>query len=125
MLLRSLHKARKGRKGGQRISRLVSLTEKVGASNRCERGRRARPTRSASFLPIFCVQLCPSDALSSLLTHRTQSTIVNGILLVIAFAWINFLAVRSLERDRSRLLYDLYDDDEGGACGSVLWMVRQ
>jgi len=75
MLLRSPHKARKGRKGGQRISRL--------------------------------------------------STIVNGILLVIAFAWINFLAVRSLERDRSRLLYDLYDDDEGGACGSVLWMVRQ
>ena len=112
--------ARKARQGGQRISRLVSLTEKVGASNRCERGRRARTTRSASFLPIFCVQLCPSDALSSLLTHRTQYAIVVGILFGIAFAWIVFLAVRSRTRSRSRLLHD-----GRGGCGSVLWMVRQ
>ena len=84
----SLLSARKARQGGhypvgQRIPRdssakqrkelLVSLTEKVGSSNRSERGRRTRPTRSASFLPILCVQLCPSDALSSLLTigHST------------------------------------------------------
>ena len=104
------YKARKGRKG--RGSRKRS-GRRTGASE----DAAPAPPDPPPFFQSSVYKLCPSDTLSSLLTHRTQSTIVNGILLVIAFVWINFLAVRSLERDRSRLLYDLYDDDEGGACG--------